>query len=299
MSGFIKKIMFMHIFVLMVLPITTAIQTAQSICVYNNAAVFLHWHLHDIDHNTNSIETNSYPVWQVKCISALKAGNNVTTGTSLIPIVKAVWGNSFIPTDKVLYDEVNATQITYVCHGINVDYNCIQEDPPPTSANVTKDIGEFILGFTEGLGTEIGFTKCITDINSTYSDIIAVVDFFESGINHKKLPVIIKAFELIGDMLKDFGIAIIECVKDGVIIGTKITNLAKILNGNVLSIIKIIIDDIVHIFHDRNEITDECKSTVTHWRAGDYKGAGTAVGEIVGIIIGGVEIKYYTDRHLK
>ena len=53
--------------------------------------------------------------------------------------------------------------------------------------------------------------------------------------------------------------------------------------------LKIVIEEMVHIFHERKEITDECKSTVTHWRAGDYKGAGTAVGEITGIILGGLE----------
>ena len=283
-----KKISLMNILLLLTSHVTCAVRTAQTVCVYNDAAFVLHWHLHDVDHNTNSIETDSYPVWQVKCMSALKAGNNVATGTSLTPTVKAVWGKSITPTEKVLYDEVNATHITYVCHGTTLNYNCIQESPPPTFADVAKDVGEFIIGFTEGLGDEIGFTKCIADVNRTYDDIVTVVDFFESGINHKTLPAIVKAFELIGGILKDFGAAIVECVRDGDIIGNKIIKLAGILSGNVLSIIKIIIEDMVHIFHERKEITDECKSTVTHWRAGDYKGSGTAVGDIVGIILGGM-----------
>lgn len=289
-NGVTKKILTMVPFLaLLTLPGVSSVHTAQSVCVYNDAAFVLHWNLRDIDHNTSSTETNSYPVWQVKCMSALEAGDKVTMGTSLIPAVKAIWGKSIIPTEKVLYDAVNATQVTYVCQGTTLDYHCIQTTPPPTAKNITKDVGEFLIGFTRGLGTEIGFTKCLADIDSTYQDIIAVVDFFESGINHKTLPAIIKAFELIGDMLKDFGAAITECVKDGAIMGAKIIKLSKILSGNVLSIIKIIIDDVVHIFHEKKEITDDCKSTVTHWRAGDYQGAGNAVGNIVGIILGGIE----------
>jgi len=218
-------------------------------------------------------------------MSALKAGDNVTTGTSLKPVISAVWGKQFMPTENVLYDEINATQITYVCRGTTLNYNCIQEIPPPTAADIAKDAGEFLLGFTEELGIKFGFTKCITDINSTYSDIVQIVDFFDSGINHKSFPAIIKAFELVGKMLKDFGTAIIECIKDGSIIGIEIGNLAKILIENPLNIIKIMIDEAVHIFHERKEITDDCKSTVTHWNAGDYNGAGVAVGGIVGIII--------------
>jgi len=275
-----------HIFILLSLPFVSTTHTAQSVCVYNDAAFDLHWHLHDVDHNTNSIETYYYPVWQIKCMSALKAGKNVQMGTFLVPVVKAVWGDTFMPIDNVLYDTVNATQITYICHGTTLDYNCIQGKPPPTAVDVTKDIGEFILGFTEGLSTDIGFTKCIADVNSTYGDIVTVVDFFESGINHKTLSAIVRAFELIGEMLKDFGAAIFECVKDGAVFGAKIMHLSELLKGNVLNIIKIVIEDIVHIFHERKEITDECKSTVTHWRAGDFKGSGSAVGDIVGIIIG-------------
>lgn len=264
------------------------IYTAQSVCVYNNAAFDLHWHLHDIDHNTNSDETSSYPVWQIQCMSALKAGSDVTSGTSLMPQIQAVWGNQVTPKEIVLYDAVNTTHISYVCHGTTLDYDCILEPPPPTAADIAKDMGEFLLGFSESLGTKLGFEKCINDINSTYHDVITIIDFFESGINHKTLPAIEKAFELIGTMIKDIGISITECGTDSAEFVARIMHLSKILNGNVLSIIKIIIEDVVHIFNDRKEITDECKSTVTHWNAGDYEGSGLAVGDIVGIILNGL-----------
>lgn len=277
--------------VLLGLSAAAAVRTAQSVCVYNDAAFVLHWHLMDEDHATKSVETSSYPVWQTKCMSALKAGSNVTDGTSLAPHIQAVWGKSHTPKETVLYDRANASSITYVCHGTTLHYSCVQQAPPPTAADAIKDVGEFLLGFTEGLGAEIGFSKCLTDVNATYRDIVAVVDFFESGINHKTLPAIVKAFELLGGLLKDFGSAITDCVKSAEHMADQITALAKALSGDVFSIIKVVIDDVVHIFHERSEITDDCKSTATHWRAGDFQGAGKAVGDIVGIILGGLALQ--------
>jgi hypothetical protein len=267
------------------MPIVSSVHTAQTICVYNDGAFDLYWHLHDVDHNTDSAWKSAYPIWQIKCMSALSAGTQVVDGTSLIPQIHAVWGNSFTPYENVLYDAVNTTHITYVCRGTTLKYDCILAPPPPTAADVAKDTGEFLLGFTEQLGIRFGFEKCMKDINSTYSDVITIIDFFESGINHKTLSAIEKAFELIGTMIKDLGEAIIVCETDGVILGSKMIELAKLLSGNVLHIIKIIIEDMVHIFYDRKEITDDCKNTVTHWRAGDFEGSGSAVGDIVGIIM--------------
>jgi hypothetical protein len=42
-----------------------------------------------------------------------------------------------------------------------VETNVVQAQPPPTAGNVTKEIGEFMLGFADGLGMQIGFTQCI------------------------------------------------------------------------------------------------------------------------------------------
>jgi len=246
---------------------TAAVATAQSVCVYNHAAFDLHWRLRDTDHGTASADTKSYPVYQTRCMSALKAGANVTDGTSLVPAVRAVWGKAYTPSDVVLYDRANATAITYICYGTTLDYHCVQKPPPPTAADVMKDVGKFVLGFTEGLGAEIGFSKCLADVNSTYRDIVAVVDFFEAGINHRTLPAIAKAFELIGHLLKGFGAAIADCAKEAAHLAKAISDLAKALSGDVFSVIKVVIDELVRIFHDRSEITDDCKSTATHWRA--------------------------------
>jgi len=268
-------------------PAAAAPETASTVCVYNAAWFVLKWHLRDLDSNATSAETRSYPVGQVKCMPATAAGN-VSAGASLVPVVKAVWGKEIQAPAPVLYDPVNASQITYTCRGTTLDFSCKQGPMPPTAANVSKAVGEFLLGFTEGLGTELGFADCLADVNKTFHDIVAIVDMLESGINTKSLPAIAKAFELIGGMLKDFGTAIIVCEPSAEAFAKKMTDLAAALSGNVWSILKVVVDEAVHIFHERKEITADCKAVNADWRAGDYKGSGEAVGDIVGIILDGL-----------
>lgn len=260
--------------------------TASTMCVYNDAAFVLKWHLKDSSTSAVSAETKSYPVGQVKCLP-LGGLSNVSAGDSVFPVVKAVWGKEIQAASPVLYDTINATQITYVCKGTTLDFHCDQGKMPPTAANVTKAVGEFMLGFVDGLGSEIGFVDCLNDINKTFSDIVAIVEFFESGFHGKSPGAIVKAFELIGDMLKDVGAAITACVKDAEDLATKIKDLASALSGNPVAIIKIIVEDAIHVWRERTEISTDCKTTSADWKAGDYQGSGQAVGKVVGIILGG------------
>merc|ERR1711871_779925 len=154
--------------------------TASSVCVYNDAAFVLHWKLQS--GSASSSSTKSYPVWQSRCLDT--SGLNVTAGATLQPVVSAVWGKTVTASQPVLFDPINASQVTYVCKGTTLDFSCTQEaSPPPTAGNVTADIAQFLLGFTEGLGTEIGFAQCLSDVNKTYEAVRAVVDFFEAGFN--------------------------------------------------------------------------------------------------------------------
>ena len=100
---------------------------------------------------------------------------------------------------------------------------------------------------------------------------------------------VIRAFELIGGILVDVGRAIGECVKEAAELAARISTAAKALSGNVLAIIKVVVDEFVHIWQDRKEITDDCKTTAADWRAGDFEGAGAAVGNITKIIIDGLQ----------
>eukprot|EP01065_Artemidia_motanka_P034694 TRINITY_DN423_c0_g1_i4.p1 TRINITY_DN423_c0_g1~~TRINITY_DN423_c0_g1_i4.p1 ORF type:complete len:309 (+),score=121.34 TRINITY_DN423_c0_g1_i4:78-929(+) len=266
----------------------SSVETASTVCVYNAAAFVLKWHLLDADTGASSAETKSYPVGQVKCVSATAAGKNVTAGAALQPVVKAVWGKEITVPTTVMYDPVNASQVTYTCHGTTLDFHCTQGPMPPTAANVSKAVGEFLLGFVEGLGSDIGFEDCLSDLNQTYHDIVAIVDLFEQGFAHKVIPTVVKAFQLVGNMLKDFGAAIQACVKDAEAFAQKVKDLAAALSGNVLAVLKVIAEDAIHVFRERKEITADCKAVSADWRAGDYKGSGDAVGDIVGIILDGL-----------
>jgi len=260
--------------------------TASNVCVYNAAAFVLKWHLSDSTTAAASSETKSYPVGQVKCLP-LGDLANVSSGDSVYPVVKAVWGKENQASAPVLYDTHNATQITYVCKGTTLDFHCEQGKMPPTAANVTKAVGEFMVGFVEGIGSDIGFTDCLNDINKTFQDIVTIVEFFEDGFHGVSPGAIAKAFELIGDMLKDVGAAITVCVKDAENLAKQIKDLAAALSGNPIAIIKVIAEDAIHVWRERTEISTECKTTSADWRAGDYQGSGRAVGHIVGIILGG------------
>lgn len=263
-------------------------QTASTICVYNDAAFVLDWRLKNVATGAESATVSHYPVGQVKCLSVNSTVGGVA-GAAVVPVVHAVLGKTESGASPVLYDPANASQVTYVCKGTTLDFSCVPGPPPPTAADVAKDMGAFLAGFATALGPELGFESCVRDINATYRAVLATVDFFESGINHKTAPSVLKAFELIGGILKDIGEAIVDCVKDAVQLAAKVKAAAAALSGNVLAIIKVVIDDFVHIWHERKEITEDCKTTSADWRAGDFEGAGRAVGNITAIIISGLK----------
>merc|ERR1711898_34992 len=151
---------------------------------------------------------------------------------------------------------------------------CREEPPPPTAADVAGDMGEFLLGFAESLAPQLGFSDCVSDLNTTYRAVKATVDLFESGINQKNPVAVLKAFELISSVLKDVSAAIKDCSKDAAELAAKVSGASKALKGNAMAIIKVVVDDFIHIWRDRYEITDDCKTTAADWRAGDFEGAG-------------------------
>jgi len=255
------------------------------VCVYNAAAFVLKWKLHLVDPATSTSWDSAYPVGQVHCRSMSASFQSVAAGSALVPVVQAVWGKEVTPSQRVLYDPINATQVTYVCRGTTLDFDCKQESPPPTAADVAKDVAEFMLGFADGLGAQIGFSECLKDLNATYGVIKEAVDFFKAGIDHKTLPAILRAFEFIGKVLEDVGSAISACVQGAVALAARIQQAAKALSGDVLAILKIVIRDAVHIYQDKKEITDDCKTAAAAWSAHDYKSAGIAIGDITAVVL--------------
>jgi len=272
-----------------------AVQTAQTVCVYNDAAFVLEWRLKNVDTGAESPLITHYPVGQVKCVSATAVSGGVA-GTSVAPIVRAILGKEETGT-PVLFDPANATSVTFVCKGTTLDFSCVPGPPPPTAADVAKDMGHFFEGFALALGPSLGFADCIADVNATYRAVQATVDFFESGISHKTPSAVLKAFELIGGVLVDVAKAIADCVKDATVLAAKISTAAKALSGNVAAIVKVVVGELLHIFHDRKELTDDCKATAADWKAGDFEGAGRAMGNLTAIIVGGLEAPPQVEAH--
>lgn len=268
-------------------PVATLL--THTVCVYNDAAFVLTWRLKNVDTGAESAEVTHYPVGQVRCLSAKMSG--VAAGTALVPVVHAVWGKTITASEPVVFEPSNVSSITYVCKGTTLDFACKPETPPPTAGEVVKDMGAFLTGFAEAIAPGLGFQLCLEDANKTYTDVVQAVEWFESGINLKRPTNIVKAFELVGHILSAAAAAIAECVKDAVALVSKIKGAAAALSGNVLAILKIVVDEAIHIWQDRKELTDDCQTTAADWKAGDFEGSGRAVGDITSVIIAGLAAK--------
>ncbi|KAL1529437.1 hypothetical protein AB1Y20_000385 [Prymnesium parvum] len=263
-----------------------ASQTASHVCVYNDVAAVISFKLRDVQSGAESASTSHFPVWQTKCLPAAAVGS---PGSAIVPVVDAVLGRQVLGNEQVLEDPVSVSSVTYKCKGTTLDYSCEIGAPGPSPGDVAKEVGQFLLGFGKGIALETGFASCVTDVSSVISDIKAIVDFFESGFNSKQISSIVRAFELVGELLKDIGDGISACVSDAKELVQKIKAAATALSGNVLEIVKIVLEDAVRIFHDRKELTTDCKSVSADWKANDFEGSGEALGMVVGIIISDID----------
>lgn len=263
---------------------------ANQVCVYNDGAYVMHWHLTDETTGANTDESNSYPVWQTRCKSADQiTGNNVTEGHILVPHVHAVAGKDCSIDKKVAYSAAATGSISYTCKGTIFSCSCQQGPAPPTVQNVSKAVGKFLLGFVAALGDDIGFKSCISDINATFHDIQNISNHWGGGFKNKSPADIGGGFIALAQMLIDFGKAIKDCVTEGEDIAAKFTALGTKISADPWSIIEVIIKELMTILAHKDDITADCKSLPTDWDNGDWQSAGADVGDIVGILIGGLE----------
>lgn len=264
---------------------------ASSVCVYNQGGYVLHWHLADSVSGAKTSETGTYPLGQVKCLSADALTGADIAGHTLVPQVHAVLGGDWSPPvgKQVIYNTSAVGSVTYTCKGTVFKWSCEEGPAPPTAANVTLAIGKFLLGFVDAIGEDIGFKSCIADINGTFHDIMNVASFFGNGLETKTPGTIAKGFELIGKMLIDFGKAITECVADGSSVAAKFSKLGAQISADPFTIIEVIIKDLISVLAHKDDITSDVKSLPADWHAGDWQGAGHDVGDIVGILVAGLE----------
>jgi len=257
-------------------------QAASHICVYNDVAAVISFKLRDTASGNESARSSHFPVWQTKCIVASAVGG---AGSEIVPVVDAVLGKEVVGDTPVLDDPVAASTVTYVCKGTTLDFSCKIGPPGPSPADVAQEVGNFSLGFAKGLGLKAGFADCVADVEGFATGIKEAVDFFEHGFNVKSIASIVRAFELIGGLLETLGAAITDCVKDVAALVAKIKDLVAALSGSVLDVIKVVVEAALHIFHDRAEISTDCKTVAADWRANDFQGSGEALGEVIGVLI--------------
>jgi len=222
----------------------------------------------------------------VRCITI---PTTVVANASLVPVVKAVWGKTVTPLEQVVYHPAMVGQVTYTCKGTTLDYSCKQGPPPPTVGDIAKNIGEFVLGFADGLAVELGFAKCIANVNATYSNTKTAIDFFEKGFNKITPESMMEAFKVIGTVLVDLGKAIVDCYHSSENLVNQLEGIAATLSAGPAAILEVVVSEGVHVWHDRKEITQDCKALVSDWRAGDYMGSGQALGSIVGELVNGLQ----------
>merc|ERR1712032_1350406 len=110
-----------------------------------------------------------------------------------------------------------------------------------------------------------GFKNCSKDFESLYTDVMQMVSDMQKGIDHKVEKAIFDAYKVIGDILY----IIKDCGEPAAKLVAKFKTLAEALSGNPAAIIKTVVEEGIHIYHDRKDLTSDCKVIVADWNAGD------------------------------
>lgn len=110
-------------------------QSVSKVCVFNNAEFVLQWHLKDADTGWVSADTTPYDLGQEYCLSGSSIGN-ISSGSTIVPVVSAVAGNAVTGSDTVTFDSASGAQVTYACLGTTFDFSCkpgaVIEEATPT-----------------------------------------------------------------------------------------------------------------------------------------------------------------------
>jgi hypothetical protein len=97
------------------------------VCVLNDGAFSLSFHLKDVVSNQTSHETAAYPLSEKACLHASSLGS-IRDGSRLVPVVTAVAGETVTPSDSITYSTNHAfgsvTEATYTCGGTTFDLSC-------------------------------------------------------------------------------------------------------------------------------------------------------------------------------
>lgn len=278
----------------MLFEVKASPQVASDICVYNAGNFLLKWKLVNVDTGDDQEWTSNYVHGEVNCLTAADA---TWMGARLQLVVQAEFGKTFNTTEPVVYDPSEVAPVYYVCQGVALNFSCKAEPAPLPEADAVNDVSDFSLGFVKGLSLEIvkGFVECFENIRKTYQDILSAVDLFEHGINGKTVDKVKKAFGIVGKLILDIATAIGQCLVGYKELTDVMFNLGSKLVGGVMAPISVVVGPVVHITLHAKEITAECITTVSDWRAGDFMGSGLAVGKIVGMLLKAISMESSTE----
>lgn len=174
-------------------------------------------------------------------------------------------------------------------HGQPLPEMCLPHNKSAVLGNEQQlaGLGDFILGFANGLGTALNLTACAKDWVNVRGDVSAAVQFFESGFNLKDPQAIAEALKLTGSVFSDLGDAIQLCAADEGGLAKKLKVIAGALQGNKLDKLKIEEGESIQLVTERRELTADAAAFVKGWRGGDSASAGRALGDIAGILVEG------------
>lgn len=257
------------------------------VCVYNDAWFVMRYRIHNLRSGYASDWSSEFSAYKNRCMipgSMEAAAVDLRSGDESIIESQVEWGKDINSSIVFVYDDNTADVTDFKCTGTTLRYAC-NLGTGQSLQNATAAVGEFITGFAEGLAEQLGFDKCISDLESTYTDVADIAKYLKSGINLKESATILQSFELAGKVLEAFASAIKDCVSAAKSLASKIKDVADILTANVADLIKTVITDAIHIYNDRTDITADAKAVTAAWDGGDYETSGEGMGKIVGILI--------------
>lgn len=166
------------------------------------------------------------------------------------------------------------------------------------TAQTLNPAEQFLEGFAIGFEIEIGnVTECIHDAMNiaTLSDQFYLLE--KEGFNDRSMKELYAGFKVLPQLAQEIALGLQQC---GLIsFAQRITNVVKEFESGPEGVIKIIIGEVISIFHNHNEITGDIRSGIAAYKSGDYTSAGVSFGEVVEILLpeGGEKIVFLDNAH--
>lgn len=166
------------------------------------------------------------------------------------------------------------------------------------TAQALNPAEQFLEGFAIGFEIEIGnVTECIHDAMNiaTLSDQFYLLE--KEGFNDRSMKELYAGFKVLPQLAQEIALGLQQC---GLIsFAQRITNVVKEFESGPEGVIKIIIGEVISIFHNHNEITGDIRSGIAAYKSGDYTSAGVSFGEVVEILLpeGGEKIVFLDNAH--